>query len=249
MRKFSEFEENIIKKMVAAKEYREESLATLINENIPAIALEWNTEPASFTIYYPTTVEKPIKIYGQVQEITYLLKYLENEKLINLNLSKNLIQDNRLYNLTRYERIENGNKVEYFIKMDDPHATGKKFQDIAVFTTDIGNDVMYYANRFFCVSEELRDLVKNKFKSPEQKRHNQVIFWTIAVPILVLIVTLFFGIWQKHSETIDQSQLNQIKQSIEQKTLPEVFKTKITNDTLTSKDVEMPKVKSTIQSK
>ena len=227
--------------MVAASKMQESSLATLIDENSSAIALEWSTEPASFTIYYPTTVEMPDKIYGQVQGIISLLKYLEDEKLINLNLSKNLIQDNRLYNLARYERIEIGNKVEYNIKMDYPQAIGKKFQDIAVFTTDIGNDVMYYANRFFCVSEELRDLVKHKFKSPEQRRHNQLIFWAIAS----IIVTVIIAIIGKCNEPRNgKDQLNQIKQTIEQKNLPEVFKTKITNDTLITKVVEMPNVKS-----
>lgn len=234
-------EENIIKKMVEANEIKELFLATLIDENIPSIALEWSIEPASFTIYYPTTVEMPDKIYGQVQRIISLLKYLEDEKLINLNLSKILIQDNRLYNRARYERIEIGNKVEYNIKMDYPQAIGKKIQDIAVFTTDIGNDVMYYANRFFCVSEELRDLVKHKFKSPEQRRHNQSIFWAIAT----IIVTVIIAIIGKCNEPRNgKDHLNQIKQTIEQKNLPEVFKTEINNDTLTTKVGEMPKVKS-----
>ena len=103
------------------------------------------------------------------------------------------------------------------------------------------------------VSHFLVELVENDFKTSEQIRHEQsmgkaqkqvYIAWgAFCISLITLIYTL-------NSDTkIDQSQFNELKQTIEQKALPEVFKTEITNDTLISKVVEMPNLKSTIHSK
>jgi hypothetical protein len=116
------------------------------------------------------------------------------------------------------------------------------------------------------VSNYIIDLVEHDFKSPEQRRFERqleitdtyhkvamgkaqkqvnIAWGAFVVSLTALIISSTLGILEKCSETkINQSQLNQIKQTIEQKTLPEVIKTRITNDTLTTKVVEMPKDKS-----
>jgi cell division protein FtsL len=268
MRKFSEFEENIIKKMVAATEIRELSLAKLIDENSPAIALEWNLEKPSFTVFYRSFNGTENELFFQIQEIISLLKYLEDERYIYLSHRPGFVKDNRLYNTKKYGRDDNG---EYHFLMGNG-AKGKikdwrRFE----FFNDFGSSVQQFANGFFYASNALRDLVENDFKTPEQRRfekqlkdtntkheeamgkaRDQVKYsrWAFYGSIAAFLSSLLFGIIQMCSDTtINKSQIEQIKQSIEQKTLPEVFKTEITNDTLTTKVVEMPKVKSTIQSK
>lgn len=115
-------------------------------------------------------------------------------------------------------------------------------------------------NNKILVSHFLVELVENKFKTSEQIRHEQAMGeaqkqvkysrWAFYGSIAAFLSSIIFGIIQMCSETkIDQSQFNQLKQSIEQKALPKVFKTEIINDTLTTKIVAMPNVKSTIQSK
>jgi hypothetical protein len=120
-----------------------------------------------------------------------------------------------------------------------------------------------YGTHPILVSNYLIELVKNDFRTPEQirfekqlddanEKHSQVIGkaqiqvkysrLAFVVSLVTLVISSVLGIWTKCSETkIDQSQLSQIKQSIEQTTLPDVIKTEITNDTLTTRIVEKPK--------
>jgi len=246
MRKFTKPEENIIKKMVAANEIKELFLAKLIDENIPSIALEWSIDPASFTIFYRSSVGTSVKIFNQIQEIIILLKTLEDEKFIYLHENKEMTKDNRLYNHRIYGRKENG---EYYFKMDNPEDEERIVNwEIFKIPTYFGNYVQHYANGIFYVSNALRDLVDNDFKTPEQRRHNQVLFWTQAAfdaAFLGSIITATDTIyrWCSPKDNSLQNELLEIKQTIEQKTLPKGFKTEITNDTLTTKVVEMPKVK------
>ena len=99
------------------------------------------------------------------------------------------------------------------------------------------------------VSNYLIGLVENDFKTPEQRRHNQVLFWTRAAFVAAFLGSIITSAdiihrWCSPKDNSLKHELLEIKQSIEQKTLPKVFKTEITNDTLTTKVVEMPKVKS-----
>lgn len=265
MREFSEFEKNIIKKMVAAKEIRELSLAKLIDENISSIALEWSIDPARFTVFYRSSVGTESEIYFQIQEIIFLLKNLEDQKFIYLHHRQDSKQDNRLYNHTKYGRNETTG--EYYFLMDN-EAKGMITDWVKPeFDTDFGSYVQHYVSGFCFVSNALRDLEKNNFKSPEQlrfehqlddanKKHaeamgkaqDQVKYSQRAFycSIAAFFFALLFGIIQMCSETtLDKNQLNQIKQTIEQTTIPDVIKTQIVNDTLTTKVVEMPKTQKT----
>jgi hypothetical protein len=262
MSKFRESEENIIKMMVAASEIRELSLAKLIDENSPAIALEWNLKKPSFTVIYRSFNGTENELFFRIQEIISLLKCLEDERYIYLSHRPGFLKDNRLYNTKKYGRDDNG---EYYFLMGNG-AKGK-IKDWCRFEiiNDFGSSVQHFANVFFYVSTALRDLVDNDFKTPEQirfekqlvdanEKHSQVMGeakkqvkysrWAFVVSILAFMGSLVFGIIQMCSDTtIDSDQFNQIKQTIKQATPPDVIKTKITNDTLTTRIVEKPKAK------
>jgi hypothetical protein len=255
-------EESIIRKIVATTEFKDAFLATLIDENTNAIALEWNPEKTNFKIIVRPLNEKSngtqIKVFDDIKEIIFLLKYLEDERYIYLFENINMTKDNCLYDRNKYFRKDDG---KYWIDEGQTNINGKIYQtegfiynEPIEIPCDFGKYVQHFGNGIFHVSGSLRELVEYDFKTSEQIRHEQAIgkakkqiniaWGAFVVSLIALIITSTLGIWQKYSETkIDHSQLDQIKQTIEQKTLPEVFKTKIINDTLTTKVVEMPKVK------
>ena len=262
MREFSEFEKKIIKEMVSAKEIKELSLASLIDENSPAIAIEWSIEPANFTIVYRSSVGMHNEIYFKVQEIIFLLQNLEDEKLINMHHHRDLIQDNRLYNHKLYGRKESG---DYYFKIGDSDTGEGEISDLEKhnFNTYFGRIVQHFVSGIYFVSNALRNLEKNDFKSPEQlrferqlkdasdkhlesmvKAQSQITYSRLAFyfSITAFISSLVFGIIQMNCGTkIEKDQFIQIKQSIEQSRLSDVIKAEITNDTLITKIVEMPK--------
>jgi hypothetical protein len=239
----------------------------LIDENTNAIALEWNIDYSNFQFSFRSLEnleneelqKKSDEHFKEILEIIILLKYLEDERLIYLFENKDAIKDNRLYNRKKYFRKADG---KYCIDEGQTNINGKIYQadgyfyqDITDKPYDVGKYVHHFAKSIFGVSGTLRELVENDFETPEQIRHElamgkaqkQVTNSQLAfgVSLLTLIISSALGIWQKCSDTtINKSQIEQIKQTIEQKTLPEVIKTEIINDTLTTKVVEMPKVKS-----
>ena len=264
MREFSKFEKTIIKKMVDAKEIRELFLAKLIDENIPSIAIEWTIDPASLTIFYRSSVGTPYKMFDQVQEIIFLLKTLEDEKFIYLHHCPDLTKNNHLFNINKFIREDTG--IYYFKEGNGNKGKVVDWEKLKIKTT-FCNYVKSYANGIFYVSNALRDLVKNDFKTPEQlrfehqlgdanikhadameKAQDQVKYsrWAFFGSIAAFFLALLFGIIQMCSKTtLNKIQFNQIKQTIEQTTIPDVIKTKIVNDTLTTRIVEMPKTPQT----
>ena len=267
MGKFTKREENIIREIVAADKFIDTSLAKLIDENTNTIALEWNIDYSNFKFIFRSLVnleqeellKKSDEHFKEIIELIILLRYLEDERLIYLFENKDAIKYNRLYNSKKYIRKDDGTywNDEGQIKINGSiwQAEGYFYCDKTDMPYDVGKFVHHFAKSIFGVSGSLRELVENDFKTSEQIRHEQAmvkarkqinIAWgAFGISLITLLLSFCFGICEKRRETtINQSQLNQIKQSIEQKTLPEVFKAKIINDTLTTKVVEMPKVKS-----
>lgn len=174
------------------------------------------------------------EIFSKINDLYFLIFRLESAFLIKVN---------------EYEEINHDeiNKMEtYNINSQD------------LKRTKMYGFLSYYRNHPIQVSNYLIELVENDFKSPEQRRFEKQIEVTNTNHILSMdkarkqiniawgafCISLLTLIYTLNSDTkINKSQLDQIKQSIEQKTLPEVFKTRITNDTLTTKVVEIPKVK------
>ena len=252
MREFSDLEEQIIRKMVDIKDFRDLSLAKLIDENTSSLAMQWDESRTIFQFYYRETEKSSEEIFYEIAEIIYLLKILEDEKYIFTHKLKQSEADNMLFNRRKY-KIENQQDGKIFTIILGNKTEGY-LTNRMVINTDFGKLVEHFAGSLVHITFPLKELVRNEFETPEQKSHNQVLFWTRVAFIVAFITSVIAASdviirWSKPKDNSLQIELMEIKQPIEQKALPEVFKTEITNDTLTSKGVEMPNVKSTIQSK
>lgn len=268
MREFTDFEKQIIKKIVVAEDLKDSCLAKLIDENTDAIAFEWDIDKPSFYIIYRPTNLSDEDLFNQIQEIIFLLKSLEESNLIYLHQNEDSNEDNCLYDRARYKRE---NPREYSVIVNIPNTKGFILTNIFEVKTDFGKYVQRYTVAFFYASNALRTLVKNGYKTQEQlrfeeqlkdanKKHkevmgeaqNQVKYSRRAFygSISALVLSFVFGIIQMCDTTeIDKNQINQIQQAIEQKTIPKVIKTEITNDTLTTRVVEKPQIRSKKQIK
>jgi hypothetical protein len=268
MREFTDFEKQIIEKIVVAEDLKESCLAKLIDENTDAISFEWDIDKPSFYIIYRPTNLSDDDLFNQIQEIIFLLKSLEESNLIYLHQNEESNEDNCLYNRVRYKRE---NPREYSVIVNIPDTKGFISTNIFEIETDFGKYVQRYTVAFFYASNALRILVTNGYKTPEQlhfeeqlkdadekhkvameKAQAQVKYsrWAFYGSIVAFLASSVFGVVQMYSETtIDKDQLNQIKQTIEQKNLPDVIKTEITNDTLTTRVVEKPQTRSKKQIK
>lgn len=263
MREFTDSEKLIIEKMVSAREIRGLSLIKLIDENTDAVAFEWNLVEPNFKIFYSPsnlTEDELFNLFNQVQEIVFLLKNLEEDNLIYLHKNEK-ITENRLYNQEIFKRDDAGNYFKISFPVNLENAIG--YQLISgpyKINTDFGNYVRHYAIALFYVSNALRDLVRNNYKTPEQLRfeeqlriervahteamrnaqeqvNNSRLAFYSSIAAFALAFT--FGLIQSCSDTkIDKEQFNQIKQTIMQKTIPDVINAKIINDTLIMKTFE-----------
>jgi len=261
-------DESIIRKIVAIDKFEDTSLATLIDEYTSTIAMEWANDYSNFRFIFRSLdvlnederIKKSDAHFKEIEELIILLRYLEDERLIYLFENKDAIKDNHLYNKKKYNRKDDGtycnDEGKLIINGRIYQADGYFYQDITNMPYDIGKYVHHFAKSIFGISGSLRELVEDDFKTPEQIRHEQAMGkarkqvkysrWTFWGSIVALIISSVLGIWTKCSDTtINRIQLDQIKQTIEKKTLPEVFKAKIINDTLTTKVVEMPKTQQT----
>lgn len=253
MNKFSEFEKDIIRKIVATTEFKDAFLATLIDENTNAIALEWNLEKPNFKIIVRTLAENsnvdPIKIFETLKELIILLERLEDDRFIYLFENINMTKDNCLFNRNKYIKVDDS----YRINEGTTELNGKLYQASGLIKTttvsipcDFGKYVQHFGNGIFHVSGSLRELVENNFETPEQLRHKTVLFWTRAAFVAALLGSIITSAdiihkWYSAKDNSLHNELLEIKQSIEQTIPPDVIKTEITKDTLTTRIVEMPK--------
>lgn len=181
------------------------------------------------------------EILSKINELHFLFVRLEKALLIGVNEFENV------------NHVEINEGETYTI-----HSQVYKEMKMYIFLISYGTHPIQ-------VSNYLIELVKNDFKTLEQirfekqlddantkhsdamgKAMTQVKYSRLAfvVSLVTLVISSVLGIWTKCSETkINQDQLNQIKQTIEQTTPPDVIKTGITKDTLTTRIVEMPKAK------
>lgn len=174
MREFTDFEKQIIQKLVSAKEIRDLSLIKLIDENTDALAFYWDIGNPYFTCFFnkDLSFDEWYLLFFQVQELIFLIKFLEDNGLIFLHFNETVTTDNWLYNKEKYED-ENGDcylKIPNIIPNVAKNNTGFQKLNHFRFNSDFGRYVKKYANAFFYVSNSLRELVKCDYKTAEQLR-------------------------------------------------------------------------------
>lgn len=173
------------------------------------------------------------EILSKIKYFYFLYKRLEKTNLIDLDLCGTIDFNFKVFEAQEFSLGANTERILYgFLSM-----LGNKPILVSHYIIDlVDNDFKTTEQRQFEQQLEVTNTNHNVAMRKAQKQVN-IAWGAFCISLLTLLYTL-------NNETkINQSQLNQIKQSIEQKTLPEVFNAKIINDTLTTKVVEMPKVK------
>jgi len=162
------------------------------------------------------------EILSKINELYFLFVRLENALLIGVN---------EFENVTHVEI----NEGKTYTISSEVYEEKKMYR----FLIDYGTHPIL-------VSNYLIELAKNDFRTPEQLRHKTVLFWTRAAFVAALLGSIITSAdiihkWYSPKDNSLHNELLEIKQSIEQTTPPDVIKTKITNDTLTTRIVEKPK--------
>ena len=186
------------------------------------------------------------KIYSHQKEAYYILNdevlfegyYQDNDK-INLLVVKiigfyKLIEylDKSYLLLTYKKKIINDNKILEPLEIK----SGEKHMTYAINDYQIKELVSKYYNHAYIPSKELSLLVENNFKTQEQRHFLYIKKKTnisIGIAIVIGLIGILLNIIALCKATkLDISQLQQIEQTICKQKIPEVIKTKVTNDTL-----------------
>lgn len=231
MTEFSELEQEMLRKMVQLHKSQNlcinSWLSKLFNDKISLKHI-----PGKLLFEYQIDIEyfgvEQDELLSKIKYFQFLVERLENAYLIKRELLGNAefkfdeLEAKEVYSLIAYSN--NGLLYNFF---------------------------SVFGNSPILVSQYIIELVENNFQTSEQIRFEKqlrkakVQIWLAWAAFIVACITLLF---QFCTETrIDNDQINQIKQTIEQKTLPEVIKTEVINDTLITRIVDVPKAQTTKQ--
>lgn len=205
---FTEFEKSIIRKMSNAKNLDERSALQFFCSD-DYIAIETDDEFSEVKVIFKDepSIEFQLSVFDRLCEIVFLLNKLESNRLIGfINFSNKENHSNYIYDNSKYERTG-----DHFYMERMPDAVFLKNRTYKVnsiilkkttFSTyfDVGNKIYTYANSSFYVSSELKELVRNNFKTPEQRRH----IFTSVLSIIAIIVAIaigLFSILNSHNRT------------------------------------------------
>ncbi len=237
MRNFSIFEQKLIKKLVNL-EMEESNIADFITDNIlknRMIQFERYTKKITLV---NRTIDDKNKFLTELVETFSLIKYLEENNLVFIHEDPNILSRNQGNSL-----IQKSDDFKFDVETKSfVNKEGKKIDVNITFTeTSLHDSLIRYTYTFFTPGTEIKALVDNNFVSSEQKKHSQVLFWTRAAFLVALIPALvsvsekanntFFSAKKSSLEEI-HTDLIDINQSINSKSLPNIIKTEITNDSL-----------------
>lgn len=229
MTEFSKLEQEMLRKMVQLHKSQNlcinSWLSKLFNDKISLKHI-----PGKLPFEYQIDIEyfgvEQDELLSKIKYFQFLVERLENAYLIKRDLLGNAefkfdeLEAKEVYSLIAYSN--NGLLYNFF---------------------------SMFGNSPILVSQYIIELLENNFQTSEQIRFEKqlrkakVQIWLAWAAFVVACITLLF---QFCTETkIDNDQINQIKQTIEQKTLPEVIKTEVINDTLITRIVDVPKAQPT----
>jgi len=216
MRDFSEYEKYIIKRIVSECNKNGYSISMNIivqeMEKVDIVAIEWD-EGYSYAKFYGINDHKS---YTKVFDIIFLLKYLDENRFISIHS----MDENEYYDLFSRERYT---KVDgFYYRIIDENILGISKMTFSKMHTNIGREIQQISKGIIYSSFALEDLVKNNFKTIEQKQlieakkqtcySRKALFVTLVALILSLVSTIFTTCTDTE---IDNKQYNQIIQSIE----------------------------------
>lgn len=169
---FSEFEKQIIRRLVAVTEIEDRFIVKYIYDKSEYIAIEWDENFTEVTIYFKKQKADTIKTWDALCEVIFLFRKLEYENLVGIYTNSKDNTTRAIFDRSKYEKSETG---EYCSILDNlgKNARGYFMGTKATFYADLGKDLNKYSDSFIYVSQTLKDLVKDNFKSAEQKRHKE----------------------------------------------------------------------------
>lgn len=169
---FSEFEKQIIRRLVAVTEIEDRFIVKYIYDDSEYIAIEWDENFTEVTIYFKKQKADTIKTWDALCEVIFLFRKLEYENLVGIYTNSKDNTTRAIFDRSKYEKSETGKYcsiLDYLGKNARGYFMGTK----ATFYADLGKDLNKYSDSFIYVSQTLKDLVKDNFKSAEQKRHKE----------------------------------------------------------------------------
>jgi hypothetical protein len=242
MRTFNEFEKSVLSLML--KQNNIKSTHKLISEILGVEFWGWAKDYKR--IFYPvkTSEEEEVNVLrGQFLDILALFDYLE----VNFIVSFYGLDDSEL--LVIKDCIINDSPA-FVVSSDGREIKEEDFGDY--FCDDpasIGRKIEYYTNSMFHVTQTLKELVNNDFKTIEQrnfekqledadKKHSEQMAKaekslcysqrSFVIALIALIASVGFNIYSCCSD-IKRSDLNN---TLKEQKLPNVISVKIINDTL-----------------
>ena len=200
---FTNFEKCIIKKMMSAKKLDErltsnyfisdDYIAIEISDDFLELKVIFNNEP---------TIDFQMSCFDSICERTFLFNKLESQSLIGfVNYSSEEHYSKIIYDTRKYNRKEG---PTYFQKMGQVEIDGKAYtaqgytfkKSNFVVNADIAQKVYRYANSWFYISSELKELVNHNFISKELKRYKV----TRNISIVAIIVSFLIGLLGLYKE-------------------------------------------------
>lgn len=201
MREFNEIEKEILRKLVnARKQYniREVCLATILNEHLDAMAVEWKLEDKHEVTIYCKKEDNPQQQLGYLLDYLCLFKYLEENGLILIHRLKHITEERALYNHKLYYK-KGG---IYYCKN---HGTMNIFDKELIvmsydksYTLQLNSDLAEMLEHYVCAlihpTAKLEEYVNQGFKTTQQLQHDCAIH-TAWIGIGVSIILGLLGLW------------------------------------------------------
>jgi hypothetical protein len=126
------------------------------------------------------------------EQESFVLNLMAISSLINILIKEDLIFVHENRGLT--QNILNSTNETGISSDDDIY---KKINQMIFreweIPTDLSETLISFANKYIYVRPELREYIKNNFKTNEQLRHDQVLFWT-RIAAIASIIGLFIAL-------------------------------------------------------
>ena len=201
MRKLNQDEQYIVWKLVSAREksqMREMCLATIMDESLDSMAVEWSTNQVS--VYTKKDINAQEQ-YMYLCDIIALFQYLEKEGMILIHTNTNLLQEKALYNHNMYKK-----EGDRYVSLDETGLSINIFGKPCVFqcsvpsqhSTTIDSDLSALLDKYVCAlihpTQELVDYVHNGFMTKEDLEYRCMKRLAIAGIIIAILIGIA-GIW------------------------------------------------------
>lgn len=255
MRVLNDKEKEIVRYLVNAANLRDHAIIKLIDEYVNVCAIVWDSQYKYISIYSRGDLHTIENSYNELLELIFLLDYLRSNMYISI-YSLTGERTNAIYNREKYKFDESEELVTEIEESLSDDKTGIIFPSTLKIYTDIGKSISLYAQSAFYVSENLREFVKNDFKTDEQLKFEKQMNDTQAkhkeamhianrtlrctqlaffVALISTLSTFTIGIFEKKDMTI-----RELNNTIKEKNIPEVVETKLCNDTIKAIIISQP---------